>query len=184
MSVKFKALTSFRAFGNQIFVQEVLHLLSCDPGLQALMPRFALIIFEGVRCNIAEQKLPVLRNILRLVKTLVDNPQVNIDKCLNDIIPALCLCVVCREFSADPEDKRHFRLREFTAVILANICKRPHLADVRARVTTFLCRMFTDSRANLASLYGALYALGELGCEVLFKYYKFFTFSFSLFMRT
>uniref|UniRef100_A0A158PBI4 TAF6_C domain-containing protein n=1 Tax=Angiostrongylus cantonensis TaxID=6313 RepID=A0A158PBI4_ANGCA len=85
---------------------------------------------------------------------------------LNDIIPALCSCVVCREFSADPEDKRHFRLREFAGMILSSICKRTHLADVRARVTTFLCRVFTDSRANLGSLYGALYALGELGCEI------------------
>lgn len=147
--------------------REVLHLLSSDPGLQSLVPRFALIIFEGVRCNISEQNLPILRNILRLVKTLIENPQVNIDKCLNDIIPALCSCVVCREFSADPEDKRHFRLREFAGMILSSICKRTHLADVRARVTTFLCRVFTDSRANLGSLYGALYALGELGCETV-----------------
>ncbi|KJH44449.1 hypothetical protein DICVIV_09513 [Dictyocaulus viviparus] len=137
------------------------------PGLQSLVPRFALIIFEGVRCNIAEQNLPILKNILRLLKTLIDNPQVNLDKCLNEIIPALCSCVVCREFCTDPNDKRHFRLREFAAMILATICKRTHLADVRARVTTFLCRVFTDSRTNLSSLYGSLYALGELGCETV-----------------
>ncbi|RCN48464.1 hypothetical protein ANCCAN_05459 [Ancylostoma caninum] len=147
--------------------REVLHLLSSDPGLQSLVPRFALIIFEGVRCNIAQRNLPVLRNILRLLKTLIDNVQVNLDKCLHDIIPAVCSCVVCSEISADPDDKRHFRVREFAALILAMVCKRTHLADVRARITTLLCRVFTDSRANLASLYGALYALGELGCETV-----------------
>ncbi|KAK5976557.1 hypothetical protein GCK32_007809 [Trichostrongylus colubriformis] len=147
--------------------REVLHLLASDPGLQSLVPRFAVLIFEGVRCNIAEQNLPVLRNILRLLKTLIDNVQVNLDKCLHDIIPALCSCVVCRELCADPEDKRHYRLREFAATILAMMCKRTHLADVRARITTLLCRVFTDSRANLASLYGALYALAELGSETV-----------------
>ncbi|XGW23772.1 hypothetical protein V3C99_005750 [Haemonchus contortus] len=147
--------------------REVLHLLASDPGLQSLVPRFAVLIFEGVRCNIAEQNLPVLRNILRLLKTLIDNVQVNLDKCLHDIIPALCSCVVCRELCPDPEDRQHFRLREFAASILAMICKRTHLADVRARITTLLCRVFTDSRANLASLYGALYALAELGSETV-----------------
>ncbi|KAK6025402.1 hypothetical protein OSTOST_08699, partial [Ostertagia ostertagi] len=136
--------------------REVLHLLASDPGLQSLVPRFAVL-----RCNIAEQNLPVLRNILRLLKTLIDNVQ------LHDIIPALCSCVVCKELCADPEDRRHFRLREFAATILAMICKRTHLADVRARITTLLCRVFTDSRANLASLYGALYALAELGSETV-----------------
>ncbi|KHJ75696.1 hypothetical protein OESDEN_24688, partial [Oesophagostomum dentatum] len=148
-------------------LQEVLHLLSSDPGLQSLVPRFALIIFEGVRCNIAQRNLPVLRNILRLLKTLIDNVQVNLDKCLNDIIPALCSCVVCSEISADLNDKRHFRVREFAALLLAMVCKRTHLADVRARITTLLCRVFTDPRANLSSLYGAIYALGELGCETV-----------------
>ncbi|PIO77197.1 hypothetical protein TELCIR_00713 [Teladorsagia circumcincta] len=104
--------------------REVLHLLASDPGLQSLVPRFAVLIFEGVRCNIAEQNLPVLRNILRLLKTLIDNVQVNLDKCLHDIIPALCSCVVCKELCPDPEDKRHFRLREFAATILAMICKK------------------------------------------------------------
>ncbi|VDO90726.1 unnamed protein product [Heligmosomoides polygyrus] len=85
---------------------------------------------------------------------------------LHDIIPALCSCVVCRELCADPNDKRHFRLRQFAAMILAMICKRTHVADVRARITTLLCKIFTDSRGNLASIYGALYALGELGSEV------------------
>ncbi|KAK6731290.1 hypothetical protein RB195_007641 [Necator americanus] len=147
--------------------REILHLLGSDPGLQSLVPRFALIIFEGVRCNIVQRNLPVLRNILRLLKTLIDNVQVNLDKCLHDIIPAVCSCVVCSEISADPDDKRHFRVREFAALILAMICKRTYLADVRARITTLLCQIFTDSRASLASLYGALYALGELGCETV-----------------
>ncbi|CAJ0595750.1 unnamed protein product [Cylicocyclus nassatus] len=147
--------------------REVLHLLASDPGLQSLVPRFALIIFEGVRCNIAQGNLPVLKNILRLLKTLIDNVQVNLDKCLNEIIPALCSCVVCSELTADPDDKRHFRVREFAALILAMVCKRTHLADVRARITTLLCRVFTDPRGNLSSLYGAIYALGELGCETV-----------------
>lgn len=147
--------------------REVLHLLASDPGLQSLVPRFAVLIFEGVRCNIVEQNLPVLQNILRLLKTLIDNVQVNLDKCLHDIIPALCSCVVCRELCADPNDKRHFRLRQFAAMILAMICKRTHVADVRARITTLLCKIFTDSRGNLASIYGALYALGELGSETV-----------------
>uniref|UniRef100_A0A0N4X2R6 TAF6_C domain-containing protein n=1 Tax=Haemonchus placei TaxID=6290 RepID=A0A0N4X2R6_HAEPC len=110
---------------------EVLHLLASDPGLQSLVPRFAVLIFEGVRCNIAEQNLPVLRNILRLLKTLIDNVQVNLDKCLHDIIPALCSCVVCRELCPDPEDRQHFRLREFAASILAMICKKLKASEQR-----------------------------------------------------
>ncbi|WKX88723.1 hypothetical protein Q1695_008386 [Nippostrongylus brasiliensis] len=147
--------------------REVLHLLTSDPGLQSLVPRFAVLIFEGVRCNIVEQNLPILRNILSLVKSLIDNVNVNLDKCLHDIVPALCSCVVCCRLSADQENKSHFHLRQTAAVLLATICKRTHLADVRARVTTLLSLIFSDSRASLASLYGALYALGELGCETV-----------------
>ncbi|VDL73281.1 unnamed protein product [Nippostrongylus brasiliensis] len=118
--------------------REVLHLLTSDPGLQSLVPRFAVLIFEGVRCNIVEQNLPILRNILSLVKSLIDNVNVNLDKCTVAavVVPRLetirrrILSLRTAPTSAPGDDEKVTKLVEKMLTRFARYRKMPGLKDV------------------------------------------------------
>uniref|UniRef100_A0A914XJH5 Transcription initiation factor TFIID subunit 6 n=1 Tax=Plectus sambesii TaxID=2011161 RepID=A0A914XJH5_9BILA len=148
---------------------EALHSLATDAGLQPLLPRFAVAIAEGVRCNVVQHNLAILIYLMRMTQSLVNNPAVSLDRVLHELLPSILSCVLSRQLCARPDVDNHWALREFASRLLAQICKtyNDDISNVRARVTQTLTSSWRDASSSLASLYGALYSLTELGTETL-----------------
>lgn len=59
---------------------EALQSLSCDPGLHEMLPRMCTFIAEGVKVNVVQNNLALLIYLMRMVKALIDNPSLYLEK--------------------------------------------------------------------------------------------------------
>ncbi|XP_068027160.1 LOW QUALITY PROTEIN: transcription initiation factor TFIID subunit 6, partial [Melanerpes formicivorus] len=73
---------------------EALQSIATDPGLYQMLPRFSTFISEGVRVNVVQNNLALLIYLMRMVKALMDNPTLYLEKYLHELIPAVMTCIV------------------------------------------------------------------------------------------
>lgn len=59
--------------------------LSTDPGLHQLLPRLAMFISEGVKVNVVQSNLALLIYLMRMIRSLLDNQTLYIEKYLHDL---------------------------------------------------------------------------------------------------
>ena len=146
---------------------EALASLSSDPGLYQLLPQFSSFITEGIRVNMAQRKLQMLKFLLKMAKALFDNQTLSLDRCLHELIPAIVSCMINRQLCARPEAEDHWYLRDQAAKILAEICKKYSNSGncMQSRITRVLLQALNNNTQGLAVHYGALAGLIELGQE-------------------
>lgn len=81
-------------------LQEALQSLSSDPGLHEMLPRMCTFIIEGVRVNVVQNNLALLIYLMRMVKALLDNQSLYLEKyvrqlrfqlVISDLFPILIL---------------------------------------------------------------------------------------------
>lgn len=148
---------------------EALQSLAVDPGLHQMLPRLCTFIAEGVRVNVVQHNLAILIYLMRMVKSLLENQTLFLEKYLHELIPAVTTCIVARQLCARPDVDNHWALRDFASRLMANICKNFNTStnNIQTRIT----RMFADNlkaeRSPLVSYYGAIAGLQELGPEVI-----------------
>lgn len=148
---------------------EALQSLSTDPGLYQILPRFCTFIAEGVKVNVAQHNMALLIYLMRMVKALLDNSSLFLEKYLHEIIPAVATCVISRQVCAKPEIDNHWALREFGSKLLSQICRMFSTTtnNIQQRITKTLCKALQNAKAPLATHYGAIAGLAEMGSEVL-----------------
>ncbi|EDO45275.1 predicted protein [Nematostella vectensis] len=148
---------------------EALQSLATDPGLYQMLPRFCTFISEGVRVNVAQNNLVLLIYLMRMVKALLDNSTLFLEKYLHEMIPAVVTCVVSKQLCPKPEVDNHWALRDFGARLVAQICRSFNSTtnSVQTRVTKTYCKALHQEKAPLATHYGAITGLAELGQEVI-----------------
>ena len=54
--------------------------MSSDPGLHQMLPRLCNFIFEGVKVNVVQFNLALLIYLMRMVKALLDNQTLYLEK--------------------------------------------------------------------------------------------------------
>jgi transcription initiation factor TFIID subunit 6 len=54
--------------------------LACDPGLHEMLPRMCTFIAEGVKVNVVQNNLALLIYLMRMVRALLDNPALYLEK--------------------------------------------------------------------------------------------------------
>ncbi|XP_033759737.1 transcription initiation factor TFIID subunit 6-like [Pecten maximus] len=148
---------------------EALQSLATDPGLHQMLPRFSSFISEGVKINVVQNNLALLIYLMRMVKSLMDNQTLYLEKYLHEFIPAVTTCIVSKQLCMRPDVDNHWALRDFAARLMAQISKNfsTNTNNIQARITkTFSMALQTDKIA-LATQYGAVAGLGELGSEVI-----------------
>ncbi|KAF6206972.1 hypothetical protein GE061_018209, partial [Apolygus lucorum] len=59
---------------------EALQSLASDPGLHEMLPRMCTFIGEGVKVNVVQHNLALLIYLMRMVKALLDNPSLYLEK--------------------------------------------------------------------------------------------------------
>lgn len=149
---------------------EALNSLSTDPGIYQLLPQFTSFVTEGIKVNIGQRKLTVLKHLVKMVKALLDNPSLSLVKYLHEIIPSLISCLVCKQLCMRPESEDHWSLRENTAKILARLCQKYNTSvnNIQPRITRMLTQTLrSGGDHNLAVHYGVMIGLIEMGQDTI-----------------
>lgn len=113
---------------------EAFQSLSSDPGLHQMLPRLCTFIAEGVRVNVVQNNLAPLIYLMRMVKALLSNQTLYLEKYLHELIPAVVSCMVSKQLCLRPEVDNHWALRDFSSRLIAQICKNYHTTDRKSVV--------------------------------------------------
>ncbi|KAF4531893.1 hypothetical protein B566_EDAN000922 [Ephemera danica] len=165
----YKEITEACVGSDEARRAEALQSLSSDPGLHEMLPRMCTFIAEGVKVNVVQNNLALLIYLMRMVKALLDNQSLYLEKYLHELIPSVATCIVSRQLCMRPELDNHWALRDFASRLMAQICKNFNTStnNVQTRITRMFSRALQNEKTPLASLYGAVEGLSELGAEVI-----------------
>ncbi|XP_049287624.1 transcription initiation factor TFIID subunit 6 isoform X2 [Anopheles funestus] len=164
----YKEITEACVGSDEARRAEALTSLSSDPGLHEMLPRMCTFIAEGVKVNVVQNNLALLIYLMRMVRALLDNPALYLEKYLHELIPCVSTCIVSRQLCMRPELDNHWALRDFAARLMAQICKTFNTStnNLQTRVTRLFSAALQNDKTPLSSMYGALQGLSELGTEV------------------
>ena len=149
--------------------QDALSSLANDPGLYQLLPQFTNYITEGIKVNVAQRKLNVLKHLLRMVRSLLENSSLSLEKYLHEMIPSIFTCLINKQVCLRPEAEDHWSLRDTAARIVANICKKygNSVNNIQSRMSRMLSQALNNTTQGLAVHYGAIACLIELGQDTV-----------------
>ncbi|XP_071905429.1 transcription initiation factor TFIID subunit 6-like isoform X2 [Coffea arabica] len=127
--------------------------------------------------HVLSRELQVSRNLnnsyqliglMRLVWSLLQNPHIHIEPYLHQLMPSVMTCLVAKKLGNKFSDN-HWELRNFTADLVALICKRyGHVYhNLQPRVTRTLVHTFLDPTKALPQHFGAIQGLAALGPSVV-----------------
>ncbi|XP_010569792.1 PREDICTED: transcription initiation factor TFIID subunit 6 isoform X2 [Haliaeetus leucocephalus] len=148
---------------------EALQSIATDPGLYQMLPRFSTFISEGVRVNVVQNNLALLIYLMRMVKALMDNPTLYLEKSLHELIPAVMTCIVSRQLCLRPDVDNHWALRDFAARLVAQVCKNFSTTtnNIQSRITKTFTKSWVDEKTPWTTRYGSIAGLAELGHDVI-----------------
>nr|CDS29763.1 transcription initiation factor tfiid subunit 6 [Hymenolepis microstoma] len=139
----FRELTEGIVGANESRRKDALENALVDTGIQPLVPHLIAFITEGVRMNSVHSNLAILIYLVRLAKCLIDNNNVCLKPYLQDLLPSIITCVLCRQVCAKPLSDNHWALRDFSAKQLVSICTKYNTAQnlLLSRVSKLIYRV-------------------------------------------
>eukprot|EP00743_Colponemidia_sp_Colp-15_P006912 GILK01007461.1.p1 GENE.GILK01007461.1~~GILK01007461.1.p1 ORF type:complete len:481 (+),score=78.26 GILK01007461.1:44-1444(+) len=154
------------AEGQERLKQAALRSLASDPGLSQLLPYFCQFIAQEVTNN--TRNLPLLMNLMKMVRALLISPHLHIEPYLHHLIPSVLTCMVGKRLCISGTDN-HWALRDLSAKLTAFLCKRFGSAypDIQPRITKTLLAAFLDKNKPITTHYGAVQGLAALGPAVV-----------------
>ncbi|EOX93399.1 hypothetical protein QUC31_004118 [Theobroma cacao] len=146
--------------------KEALVSLATDSGLHPLVPYFTYFIADEVSRGLNDYSL--LFALMRVVWSLLQNPHIHIETYLHQLMPSVVTCLVSKKLGNRIADN-HWELRDFTANLVASICKRfGHVYNtLQTRLTKTLLSALLDPKRALTQHYGAIQGLAALGPNVV-----------------
>lgn len=146
--------------------KEALVSLATDSGLHPLVPYFTCFIADEVSRGLNDFFL--LFALMRVVWSLLQNPHIQIEPYLHQLMPSVVTCLVAKRLGNRLTDN-HWELRDFTANLVASICKRfGHVYNsLQTRLTKTLLHAFLDPKRAITQHYGAIQGLAALGPNVV-----------------
>ncbi|RXH90059.1 hypothetical protein DVH24_032416 [Malus domestica] len=149
-----------------VLFKEALVSLATDSGLHPLVPYFTCFIADEVARGLNDYAL--LFALMRVVQSLLQNPHIHIEPYLHQLMPSVVTCLVAKRLGNRFADN-HWELRDFTATLVASICKRfGHVYNtLQSRLTKTLVNAFLDPKRTLTQHYGAIQGLAALGPNVV-----------------
>jgi len=140
--------------------------LAQEPGLQQLLPYFTLLVHDEVVNN--RRQLGLLKSIMRLVRTLIQNPHFTLEPYLHQLLPPVLTCLVGKRLCEKPSDD-HWSLRDYAAEVIADICAQygTAYASLQTRITKTLISALLDPSKSLPTHYGAIVGMTLLGPHVI-----------------
>ncbi|KAH7533413.1 transcription initiation factor TFIID subunit 6 isoform X2 [Ziziphus jujuba] len=151
---------------DSVLFKEALVSLATDSGLHPLVPYFTCFIADEVTRKLNDYSL--LFALMRVVWSLLRNPHIRIEPYLHQLMPSVVTCLVAKSLGNRFTDN-HWELRDFTANLVASICKRfGHVySTLQTRLTRTLVNAFLDPKRAITQHYGAIQGLTALGPNVV-----------------
>ncbi|KAK3038933.1 hypothetical protein RJ639_027561 [Escallonia herrerae] len=151
---------------DSVLFKEALVSLATDSGLHPLIPYFTCFIADEVSRGLSD--FPLLFALMRVVGSLLQNPHIRIEPYLHQLMPSVVTCLVAKRLGSRFADD-HWELRDFTANLVALICKRfGHVYDtLQTRLTKTFLNAFVDPKKAMTQHYGAIQGLAALGPNVV-----------------
>ncbi|KAG2719438.1 hypothetical protein I3760_03G266500 [Carya illinoinensis] len=151
---------------DSVLFKQALVSLATDSGLHPLVPYFTYFIADEVSRGLSDYSL--LFALMRIVRSLLRNPHIHIEPYLHQLMPSVVTCLVARRLGNRFADN-HWELRDFTANLVASICKRfGHVySNLQTRLTKTLLNAFLDPKRAMTQQYGAIRGLAALGPTVV-----------------
>ncbi|XP_038050453.1 transcription initiation factor TFIID subunit 6-like isoform X2 [Patiria miniata] len=165
----YKEITEACVGSSETRRAEALNSLTSDPGLYQMLPRFSTFISEGVKVNVVQSNLVLLIYLMRMVKALMDNSTLYLEKYLHELVPAVMTCIVSKQLCLRPDVENHWALRDFASRLMSSICKKFSTTtnNLQLRISKTFDQCLCDEKSTMAAVYGALSGLCELGTEIL-----------------
>lgn len=165
----YKEMTEACIGGSDTKRQEALVNLSTDTGLYQLLPYFSNFIAEGIKVNISQRKLNMLKFLMKMAKALADNSNIYLEKCLHELVPAILSCLLGKQLCMRPEAEDHWSVRDFAAKIVAIFCKKfsNPSNSLQTRVIRIYSKALLDTTKGLSIHYGSVMGLVELGQDAV-----------------
>mgnify|MGYP003645857198 CR=1 FL=1 len=137
-----------------------------DSGIQPLMPYLTQFVFDEVTKNL--QNLEYLKVLMKAVRALLQNENLNVEPYLHQLMPPILTCLVGKRLCVHPREN-HWELRDYSAELVGLICTQygKNYASLQARVTRTLLHAFLDLRKPLTTHYGSIVGLAALGLRVV-----------------
>lgn len=150
---------------SAIFKQALVS-LATDSGLHPLVPYFIQFIADEVSRNL--NNFSLLFAVMRIARSLLQNPYIHIEPYLHQLMPSIITCLVAKRLGNRFSDN-HWELRNFTANLVASICKRFGHAyhNLQPRIMRTLVHAFLDPTKSLPQHYGSIQGLAALGPSVV-----------------
>lgn len=76
-----------------------------------MLPRMCTFIAEGVKVNVVQKEFTLLIYLMRMVKALLENPTLLLEKYLHELVPSVTTCIVSRDLSTD--NQQHWVMTAF-----------------------------------------------------------------------
>ncbi|KAJ8749205.1 hypothetical protein K2173_018678 [Erythroxylum novogranatense] len=151
---------------SSILFKQALVSLATDSGIHPLVPYFTCFIADEVSRGLNDFQL--LFALMRIVRSMLQNPHVHIEPYLHQLMPSIVTCLVAKRLGNRFADN-HWELRDFTSKLVASICKRfGHVyISLQTRLTKTLVKAFLDPKLSLTQHYGAIQGLTALGTNVV-----------------
>ncbi|KAF9666490.1 hypothetical protein SADUNF_Sadunf16G0234600 [Salix dunnii] len=167
LQLYFEKVTKLTARRSEsaIFKQALLS-LATDSGLHPLVPYFTNFIADEVSQNL--NNFSLLFAVMRVARSLLQNPYIHIELYLHQLMPSIITCLVAKRLGNRFSDN-HWELRNFTANLVALICKRFGHAyhNLQPRIMRTLVHAFLDPTKSLPQHYGSIQGLAALGPSVV-----------------
>ncbi|XP_021847743.1 transcription initiation factor TFIID subunit 6 isoform X1 [Spinacia oleracea] len=167
LQLYFDKITELTIRGSEtVLFKEALVSLATDAGLHPLVPYFTCFIADEVARGLGDFSL--LFALMRLVRSLLKNPHIQIEPYLHQLMPSVVSCLVAKRLGNRLADN-HWELRDFAAKLVASICKRfgHAYSNLQPRLTRTLVNAFLDPKRAITQHYGAIQGLGALGPNVV-----------------
>uniref|UniRef100_A0AAX7SZ47 Transcription initiation factor TFIID subunit 6 n=1 Tax=Astatotilapia calliptera TaxID=8154 RepID=A0AAX7SZ47_ASTCA len=128
-----------------------------------------LRLSSKVRVNVVQNNLALLIYLMRMVKALMDNPTLYLEKYLHELIPAVVTCIVSKQLCLRPDVDNHWALRDFAARLMAQSCKTFSTTtnNIQSRITKTFTKSWLDDKTQWTTRYGCIAGLAELGPDVI-----------------
>ena len=144
-------------------VQEKVYIsLLSDPSVHHLLPYLTQFISDQITQNL--QNLPVLKNILRMINSILHNQHIHVEPYLHQLMPSILTCLVGKTLCVKPLED-HFSLRDSAASTIAYIIQKfsSSYHNLQPRITKTLFHAYLDTSKPLTTHYGAIIGLEALG---------------------
>ncbi|KAH8265313.1 hypothetical protein KR038_003918, partial [Drosophila bunnanda] len=160
-------ITKSILFGSVASRELALHALSTDPTLDVLLPKLSHFIADVVFINVAEQNTVTLFYLMRMVKALLLNKNLNLKKYLHVILPAVLSCLLTKQIIRFIGMADHWALREYSGSIATEIVRKYDSTENRLLPRVIGVYKQALLKKPLTTMYGAVIGLGKMGDDAV-----------------